>query len=158
MEIKRTLLIMILLAGFALSCEDEYTSPIPWFEVNLVLNLNLQDKELNSQGTIKTITARRLETDRLGYGGLLIINGYPNGQNRSDINLYAYDLSCPNEKIPSPGITVEPDTSNMFAVCPRCGEVYDITLGYGNPQHGQKHSLKTYRVTKMSEKQYRVTN
>ncbi|MDR1764391.1 MAG: (2Fe-2S)-binding protein [Dysgonamonadaceae bacterium] len=138
------------------SCEDEYVSPIPYREVNLTLELNFRDKELQSQiFATKIFTTPRDESDRLGYGGLLVING--TGSNGAT-NIYAYDLACPNEA--NPTVRVQPITpdSTYYARCPKCGAIFDISAGYGNPVSGSQHYLKSYRITKISSVEYRVTN
>ena len=76
-----------------------------------------------------------LVTDAWGYAGTVIyIDGvHPYG---------AYDLCCPHCVERYHPIEV----NGMFAVCPVCGEDYDLSYGYGVPTQGiAKNYLKTYK-------------
>ncbi len=143
---------LIVLLGFlSFACEDEVTSSIPLSPVSLTLDLEFKDKDLNAALAYEAITTRRLESDRLGYGGILVINGF--GQNI--VNLFAYDLACPVEVQRS--VTVKPDQTGK-ATCPKCGAVYNIGNGVGNPISGAKLGLRTYRVYSLGGNKYRVAN
>ena len=64
-------------------------------------------------------------TDMFGYGGVIIyINMFGNYD--------AYDLACPYCAAHSLCVPCEID--GMFAVCPRCGEHYDLGSGTAAPQ------------------------
>ena len=145
----KRLLFLLLFTCIAFSCEKEYYTTIPKYDVNLELWLETRDFELKTNLAYKTITQQRVNLDRLGFGGILVVNGF--GGNR--INLYAYDLACPVE-VPQI-IHVEPDnlsssTSDIrtaiTATCPKCGAVFMIATGTGAPQSGTKYYLKSYRV------------
>jgi len=140
-------------------CEKPDTASFPNLPVKFDLNLNLQDTQLNAGvGAYEVITKQRLATDRLGYGGLLIVNGI--GANPT-VNLYAYDLACPNENDRT--LIVPQNTSQIgiplaiMAKCPKCGAVFNIIDGNGTPQSGTKLFLKTYKVTSNGT-QYIITN
>jgi len=140
---KRLLLISLFVC-LAFSCEDEIYSPIPWAPVNFQLNLNGGDNDkgdsiLNGMLSYKIFTQRRADTDRLGYGGLLVINAM--GVNA--LNLKAYDLACPVEV--DPHIKIKPDAEGLTATCPKCGAVYNISSN-GASSSGSKHPLKQYNV------------
>jgi hypothetical protein len=149
----------VLLLCIAFSCKDEIYSTIPTAEVSYKLKLNSADAWLNAGiGAYLCITQKRLETDRLGFGGLLIVNG--NGIGIETVNLYAYDLACPNEAARN-ALVVPEDSSKtgtaFTAKCLKCGAVFDIIGGYGTPQSGSKYYLRAYRVMKtMNNGEYLV--
>jgi hypothetical protein len=82
------------------ACKDEIQSPIPLASVFVQLDLAGLDSELVPVLSSKTIVSPRYETERgrLGFGGVLIVNGYGNAEL---INLYAFDAACPVEIDPS---------------------------------------------------------
>ena len=150
----RKILIVSLLLCLSTSCDENITSSIPYAPVSLILDLAGTDNSLNCSLSYKEYTMPRLATDRLGYGGLLVTNGF--GENI--VNLYAYDLACPNEA--QANIKIKPDPEeNGLAICPHCGAVYRIAFG-GNPVSGSKFYLKQYRVVAVqgSETRFRVIN
>jgi hypothetical protein len=144
------IIISILLVFVAFSCKEEIYSTIPNAPVSYRLSLNFQDQSLNAGvGAYLRITQERFETDRLGFGGLLIVNGVGN----ETVNLYAYDLACPVEANRS--VLIVPENTSpsgaptaITAKCPQCGAVYNIIDGYGTPQSGSKYYLRTYHVIK----------
>ena len=136
----KKILLISLFVCLAFSCEDEIYSPIPWAPVNFKLSLNGEDSELNGSLSYKIFTQRRFDTDRFGYGGLLVINA----MGTSIHNLKAYDLCCPVEV--DPNVRVQPEASGLTATCPKCGEVYNISSN-GAPNFGSKHPLKQYKVS-----------
>ena len=135
---KRLLLISLFVC-LAFSCEDEVYSPIPWAPVSFQLHLNDEDSALNGSLSYKIFTQKRADTDRFGYGGLLVINA----MGINPLNLKAYDLACPVEV--DPHIKIKPDAEGITATCPKCGAVYNISSN-GMPISGSKHSLKQYNV------------
>jgi nitrite reductase/ring-hydroxylating ferredoxin subunit len=57
-----------------------------------------------------------------------------------DGNYYAADLCCPNCVMKKP---VEID--GLYAVCPKCGEHYDLSYGYAFPTKGfTQYPLRKY--------------
>ncbi|MDL2222487.1 hypothetical protein LJB98_00130 [Bacteroidales bacterium OttesenSCG-928-M11] len=143
--------ILLLLVCFYSSCEEEYVSNIPYAKVNLELNTLTQDYDLIPILSYKTFTQRRYDTDRIGYGGILVTNGIGTGV----LNLYAYDLSCPVEAMRN--IRVVPNDYGE-ACCERCGAKFNISSGLGNPISGTSLGLKTYSVTYAGNNTYRVVN
>jgi len=130
----------------AMSCEKEFVSPIPNSVVNIDLDLNGRDAVLRSPGTVKTITQPRLESERLGFGGILVTNGYFGS---ALYNIYAYDLACPMEA-PDRVSRLVPDDIGQ-AECPVCHTVYNISDGNGFPVSGSSpYPLKSYRVFQTS--------
>ncbi|GHV20411.1 hypothetical protein FACS1894174_02230 [Bacteroidia bacterium] len=148
----KKILLALLFICVAFSCEDEIYSNIPWAPVDLKLHLNGEDVELNGF-EFKTYIQRRAETDKLGYGGILVINV----QRDNIVDLRAYDLSCPNEA--ERDIRIVPDNNTKEAVCPKCGAKYNI-ISSGAPVSGSKYSLKQYNVVQSAGPSgtYIVTN
>ena len=148
-------MLALLFTGLAFSCEDEIYSNIPLAPVDLKLHLNGEDSSLNGSLSYKLFIPNKDErngTDKLGYGGILVINGFDNGI----LNLKAYDLSCPVHA--DRGIRISPDM-NGSATCPQCGAKYN-TASSGAPISGSKYRLKRYNVF-LSEGisgTYRVSN
>jgi hypothetical protein len=142
---------IFLIALFALislqACENEIFSPIPYAPVNLKLDLRFRDAKLNSVWASQIFTSGTpdlLATDRLGFGGILVINGVGD----AGINLFAYDLACPVEV--NKAVRVVPDDIG-HATCPQCHAVYYIANGSGAPMSGTKNFLKAYQVTLKDE-------
>jgi len=152
----KRILFLLLFTGIAFSCQKEYYTTIPDYPVNLELSLNGADYSLNANLAYKVFPfdQPRLAKDRLGFGGVLVINGF--STNGNPVNLYAYDLSCPVEM--QRNIQVVPDKSGGTATCPKCGAVYTIATGTGAPQSGSKYYLKSYRVINNGNGIYTVIN
>jgi len=145
MQTKR-ILFSLLFICIAFSCEKEYYTTIPNYRVYLELNLALLDSELNAQYAYKIIDkpeAGRPEYLPLGFGGILAINGFGDSQ----VNIYAYDLSCPVEA--QRDIHVIPDgvKTAHTATCEKCGAVFYISTGTGAPKSGSKYYLRSYKVS-----------
>lgn len=75
-------------------------------------------------------TQPRTVTDMYGYGGVII---YVNMLAAYD----AYDLACPY--CAEHGLCSPCYVDGMFAVCPVCGERYDLGSGTAAPQEGKAH-------------------
>jgi len=140
-QAMKRIVVLLLFVAVAFSCEKEYYTTIPNYPANLKLNMEDMDV-LNASLAYKTFTTPRLATDRLGFGGILVING----MGTNVVNLYAYDLACPVEAQRT--VRVVPDKSTAFttATCPKCGAVFNIATGTGAPQSGTKYYLKSYSV------------
>lgn len=148
----KRMLFLLLFAAIAFSCEKEYYTSIPNFPVNIELRLGTTDYELNAQLTCKEYIQPRYANEKVGFGGVLVINGM--GDN--PVNLFAYDLACPVEA--ERNVLVVPDKSGITATCPKCGTVFTIATGTGAPQSGTKFYLKSYRVIATGVQQYTVSN
>ena len=76
-------------------------------------------------------------TDAYGYGGVLVyvdLFGYA-----------AYDLACPN--CAARGKRVPCFIDGIYAVCPECGEMYDVASGSATPQKGlARETLRPYSI------------
>jgi nitrite reductase/ring-hydroxylating ferredoxin subunit len=104
------------------------------------LDLNLTSTYPTFKNNINqslTFQKRIFETDRIGYGGILVYVGF-------DGNYYAFDMSCPYEVKTT--VRVYPNELGQ-AVCEKCGSVFDISYGIGNPSSGPaKEVLKHYKT------------
>jgi hypothetical protein len=158
----RHFIFSILLACILFSCKEDIYSTIPTAPVSYRLNLHLYetDAQLNAGvGAYLCITTQRLETDRLGFGGLLLVNGI----GEEAVNIHAYDLACPNEASRS-ALIIPENTSDagiptaITAKCSKCGAVFNIIDGHGTPQSGSKYYLRVYHAMKTSNNgEYLVT-
>jgi len=150
----KRILFLLLFTGIAFSCQKEYYTSIPDCQVNLELSLNGLDYDLNANLAFKVFTQPRLAKDLLGFGGILVVNGF--SMNGNPVNLYAYDLACPVEMQRT--VRVVPDKSGGTATCPKCGAVYEIATGTGAPRSGTKYYLKSYFVRDSGNGVYTVVN
>lgn len=67
-------------------------------------------------------------TDMYGYAGVVVyINSFS--------EYTAYDLCCPN----CASLCIPCEINGAFAVCPHCGEEYNLADGTAAPQHGIAH-------------------
>ena len=142
--------LLLLFVCIAFSCEKEYHTTIPHTQVNIELWIDTRDFELKTNLAYKAITEPRSALDRLGYGGILAING----MGEALVNIYAYDLACPVEAqrdvrvVPNNlGTSSSSVNTAITATCPKCGAVFNIATGNGAPQSGTKYYLRSYKVT-----------
>ncbi|MDR1763555.1 MAG: hypothetical protein LBR64_06355 [Dysgonamonadaceae bacterium] len=154
---KLRIIITLFFVFIALSgCEKEFTSTIPSAQVYVDLDLNGRDNSLIPSGAYKTLTAPRLAEEKLGFGGILIVNGMFGD---SDINIYAFDLACPYE---APNRISRLNCDGLKATCPVCNSVFIVSDGFGSPESGPaasaKLALKYYRVYNDSYLHYIVRN
>ena len=85
------------------------------------------------------IEKAKYAVDRIGYGGVLVVNAF-------DGNYYAFDLACPVEA--SPTVRVSSPDGALMVTCPRCGEEYYLGDGLGLPQKGiSSFSLLRYQTS-----------
>jgi len=140
MKKGRKLLVLgsLLISFMVVSCDDSYISSIPDFPVWLQLNLTSTYPTFrNSYNKSLTFEKPIFETDRIGYGGILVYTGF-------DGQYYAFDMSCPYEH--KAKIKVHPNDVGQ-AICDSCKSVYDIGYGIGNPSSGKsKEVLRRYKA------------
>ena len=146
-------IVLLLLLSFC-ACDENARSPIPDAPVNLNVDLYNQDADLIPALATKSFTMPRLATDKLGFGGVLVINGINTGGGGAG-NLFAYDLACPVEV--DRNVKVVPDNTGK-AVCPKCGAVFVTAYGDGMPETKSKHPLKSYVVQQNGDKKYTIRN
>lgn len=161
---KKYFLSLVLLLFIFFSCDDQIPhNNIPNAPVNFTLMLNSRDNILKNWLAHKTFTEkdRRLDSDRFGYGGLLVVT------DNTGSSIFAYDLSCPYEG--KKNILVTPKDDGK-AECEECGSVYTTIygssipgrgmVGLGNAVYGpaakEKISLKPYNVMLLHQDEFRV--
>lgn len=147
---KKILYIVLALCTLS-SCErTTYRSAVPSYPVHLEFNTNvgmyvhfvpenvmtylIADKNgIHLNGVTTALTVEQA----YGYAGTVI---YIDGASP-----YAsYDLCCPHCLLRDKPCTID----GMYAVCPVCGEEYDIYSGNGVPTHGiADEPLKRYHTT-----------
>ena len=146
--------ILFFIACFLLACDPPLISPVPSATVSLELRLNFEDSDLVPALAAKSITQKRRQVDRLGFGGVLVVHGYNPG---GALELFAYSLACPYEV--DPNVLVEPDDEGK-ARCPKCGSVYVTMWGMGVPEtsSASKYPLRSYIVRAMGGNVFLVVN
>lgn len=144
--------ITVLLAIILISCENEEYDSIYGYPVDFRVNIASFDNDLTGAMSTKTFMSPRAGSPYIGYGGLLVIRSpYPRDGSLNLLDLYAFDLACPNEK--RKDIHVEADT-NGKAKCKQCGSVFNIMEGRGNVESGPaKENLVKYPVYYRSSEQ-----
>ncbi|NDP22275.1 MAG: hypothetical protein GZ091_14515 [Paludibacter sp.] len=143
----RYYLLSTFLAFSLASCDDSYKSSIPDYFVSLQLNLTTTYPTFkNSSNQFLLFETRVFETDRIGFGGILVCSGV-GFDDSGNTRYYAYDMACPYEV--KNNIKVYPVENDLGKVaCEKCGSVYDVGFGFGNPVSGPaKESLKRYRAS-----------
>lgn len=120
--------------------EDLLHSSAP---VSYTLDLMGEGYGLQEPFSMMTVTEKRKESDRLGLAGLLIVHTHAGGDRSS---YTAFDLACPSEWPSVVPVKIKEEGS-MEVVCPKCGTVYDLSLGVGVPKSGKsRYPLWQYRT------------
>ena len=154
MKVLKKIVVVCVLFCLHTACEGDFTSTIP--NAPVYLTVDLYDYNLTLPPSYKEFITKKdasfpLDTYRFGFGGILLVNGF----GERPVNLYAYDLACPNEA--QRDIRVKPQDSGLHAVCPECKAVYNTATG-GAPASGSKYWLRRYNVVEIGYKSYRITN
>ncbi len=142
---RTILLIFILISSVFTACDDNYVSSIPTYPVSLQLNLTSTYPVFkNSFNQFLLFEKRIYETDRIGFGGIIIYSGFDDAGNTG---YYAFDMACPYEA--QSIVRVYPIEGSLGQVkCEKCGSVYDVSFGFGNPVSGPATEiLKRYKTT-----------
>lgn len=136
---------ILLICVVQLGCENEEYESIYGLLVDFRVNIASFDNDLTAALSTKTFTSPRAGSPYIGFGGLLVIRSpYPRAGNTNLLDLYAYDLACPNEK--RRDVKVEAD-NNGKAICKQCGSVFNIMESKGNVESGPaKENLVRYPV------------
>ena len=120
-------------------CQD-YVSSIP--DSPVYLKRNIYTDKLSNPGEYLYINAPKLATDRIGYGGILIVHSYDVNDNGG---YYAFDLACPVEA--DRNVKIGRPDQGLICKCDSCGEKYDLSLGLGVPlNHISKEGLRRYNA------------
>ena len=145
-----------LMLTLCVSCEGSFQSSVPTASVRVIIDRELGPFVLfqETAWTDYVIVDSEgfhyhgelvlpLGTNMFGYAGVIVyvsLNGYD-----------AWDLACPycaglGRKVPC-------DIDGIYAVCPHCGEAYDLGGGSGTPRNGiSKERLRQYHVTPSGSK------
>lgn len=149
--------LIILIAILLCSCEGtSFQSSVPAYPVRVVINTKTMFTGFTPENTNAYITVNEegykengvfkqpvTVTDAWGYGGIVVyvsLAGY-----------VAFDLACPycaehGHKSPC-------ETDGIYAICPRCGEHFDIASGYAMPQKGiSKEALRSLNIIASDDK------
>ena len=134
---KRKVVIFALVLGLS-ACEDvTYRSSVPEMPVRYTLYISREYPNFiveNGFQTLPAITAPKFEGDFVGYAGLLVWVGMDNAY-------HAADVCCPNCLKRNTPVEVD----GFYAVCPMCGEHFDLSYGLCVPTKGKTHeALKIY--------------
>lgn len=136
----------LLLALILASCNDNIRSSIPDYPVYLELNLTSTYptfKNSVNQFLVFKNRDRLPDNNSIGFGGVIVFSDYDSGNSI----YYAFDMACPYEV--KSDVKVFPDVTGLpYVVCEKCGSVFNVSYGYGNPISGPaKEFLKRYRAT-----------
>lgn len=134
---KVRLLFILLLMGLMLSCRNEQLNPVPSFPVYMDLNIEAEFPHFVVDNGFQTMTflKRRFEAEYIGYSGVLVIVGM-------DGAYHACDLCCPYCQVRERPVEID----GIYAVCPNCGEAYDLSYGLAVPTKGiSRHELRRYK-------------
>jgi nitrite reductase/ring-hydroxylating ferredoxin subunit len=144
---------LFLLFLFLISCgKEEQQQTVPFAPVYFRIDLIGLDHSLKNPLSYKvfTETDRRTPTDRMGFGGLLIVSSIDGNE------IFAYDLACPFEG--RQDITVTP-TNAGEAVCSTCGSVFVTMFGFGTAKSDvTSKPLQRYRVQRQSSGIFLIRN
>lgn len=143
--LKRTLQVMFLFMLFSCSTEE---NPIP--DRQVYIKRNIATAGLTSSMTYLYIKNRTLATDRIGFGGIVIVRD-------AEGSFAAFDIACPNEC--DEDIVVGKPNEMLQCACDSCGEVFDLSFGLATPTKGISHwQLKKYSVRIDGNNNIIVTN
>ena len=150
----RRIVILLFTVGILSACDPLVTSPVPIAPVQLKIDLSYADSDLVPALAAKSFTQPRLSTDRLGFGGILVVHGY---NSNGALDYFAYDLACPHEV--DRNVRIVPDDEGK-ARCPKCGSVFVTMWGMGIPetQSVAQYPLRSFRVRPMGNNVLIVVN
>ncbi|MCQ2346137.1 MAG: FYDLN acid domain-containing protein [Paludibacteraceae bacterium] len=118
------------------SCENYQKNPVPNFPVSIDLNLAAEYPHFMLDNGYQTIVFNepRFVHEYVGYAGIVVVCGM-------DHAYHAFDLCCP--------VCLNRDTvveiDGLKAICPKCGESYDLSYGFAVPEKGiSRYALKPY--------------
>jgi nitrite reductase/ring-hydroxylating ferredoxin subunit len=147
--IPHTLLPILFFLLFVSCGKEEPRATVPFAHVHFRIDLNGLDHSLRNPLSYKVFTAPRVQTDRVGYGGLLIVSGFSG-------EIFAFDLACPFER--NQNVRVVP-TADGTAVCPVCKSVFDTSFGLGTVRSGvARVPLQRYVVRQQNEGVFLILN
>ena len=139
------------------SCENtSWQSSVPMYPVHVEINTETVFVDflpgsyntyiiVNEKGYFENGVRKLPVTvqDAWGYGGILAYV--------SMVGYVAFDLACPY--CAGRGSKSPCEIDGIYAVCPHCGEMYDVGSGYAMPQKGIcKEALRPMSVTQAGGK------
>lgn len=136
-----------MLTGFLTACYDNYVSSVPSMPVSLKIDISGQYNTFkNSTNEFIVFEKPPQYLDRVGFAGIIVYSAVNFDDNGNSV-YYAFDMACTHELTQS--AKVYPVAGDFGKVkCAKCGTVYDVSLGFGNPVSGQsKEILRKYKVT-----------
>ena len=131
------------------SCDDKIQSSIPDYPIYLQLNLTSTYPTFKNSNNnfllFKSIKNLPIGC-YIGYGGVVVCTG-TSLDDSGNTQYYAFDMACPYEVKNT--TLVYPDSTGLARlVCEKCGTVYDVSFGNGNPISGpSKEFLKRYKAS-----------
>lgn len=126
---------------------------IPPAPVWYLLDLMGEGYALMEPISMVSIEHPRTAEDRVGYGGLVVVHLSGIGE-----PFCAYEAACPYDWPTVVSVQPMPEKQlpegTLLAVqCPRCGTVYDLTLGLGQPLNGPARlPLTPYRCRRVGDR------
>lgn len=143
---RRFTLIMLFALGFLTGCDSTWKSSVPAYPVHIVIDTDRAEfvtfkdpgpteyMVVNRDGFYLNGRFIRVAdvTNACGYGGVVV---YVNMFGSFD----AYDLACPY--CAQHGLQQPCTIDGMYAVCPHCGEQYNLYSGTSAPQNGLSHEF-----------------
>lgn len=126
-----------MVAALLTACGNDRRNPVPTYPVYLDLDIQAEFPHFVPGNGFQTLVfrERRYEREYVGYGGILVVIAM-------DGKYYALDMACP--------VCLNRDSvlqlDGFYAVCPHCGEQYDVSYGLGLPTKGKsKWPLRAYK-------------
>ena len=120
-------------------CDGPRSSSVPVYPVRLEVNTKTVFIDFTPQNLNAYITVDRegykengvwklpvTAMDAWGYGGVVLFV--------STVGYVAFDLACPH--CAGQGRKSPCEIDGIYAVCPHCGEEYEVASGYGFPRKG----------------------
>lgn len=136
--VKKIFISIVALLALGACESSNIVNPVPNYPVSMELNILGEFPNFTQAniGAHMEFVTPRFPTERIGYSGVLVFVNF-------NEQYSAFDLCCPHCLERFMPLEVE----GLFAVCPICGEEYDLTYGYGVPTQGiAKNYLKTYKT------------
>jgi hypothetical protein len=134
--------LVVLLSFFGCKDKNSFQSSVPAYPVYVEINTKTEFVSFTPENTNSYITVNsegyKLNDkfvkipsvfDKWGYGGVVVfvsMNGY-----------VAFDLACPY--CAERGMNRPCQMNGIYAVCPECGEQYELASGYAIPAKGISH-------------------
>lgn len=130
---------IFLILCFLLGCKGRQECDVPSYPVVFDMNIFSQYPHFVPGNGFQTMTftQKRYERDLIGYAGLLVWVDMEGKYN-------ACDLCCPHCLDRNKPVY----TDGIYAVCPECGEEYDLSYGLAVPQHGiSRQALRRFSTS-----------